>query len=110
MTSILARRLKEVRASATGLRAIRGAWNPGPVQLDATPESILHAIGWLAHHENAMTPVWRTIERFLAEHGTAAGLTLVESAGSSLREISGGVMVRLDGRFFGTIGGGATHA
>ena len=76
----------------------------------ATPESILHAIALLAHHENAMTPVWPTIERLLAEHGTAAGLTLVESAGSSLREIGGGVMVRPDGRFFGTIGGGATHA
>jgi len=63
----------------------------------ATRESILHAIGLLPTIENAMTPVWPTIERFLAEHSTAAGLTLVESAGSSLREIGAGVMVRPDG-------------
>jgi len=49
-----------------------------------------------------MTPVWPTIERFLAEHGTAAAVTLAESAGSSLREIGTRVMVRLDGRFFST--------
>ena len=75
----------------------------------ATRESILHAIGLLPTIENAMTPVWPTIERFLAEHGTAAAVTLAESAGSSLREIGTRVMVRLDGRFFSTIGGGAAH-
>ena len=56
-----------------------------------------------------MTPVWPTIEWFVAEHGTAAGATLVESARSSVREIGTRVMVRLDGRFFSTIGGGAAH-
>jgi xanthine dehydrogenase accessory factor len=57
-----------------------------------------------------MTPVWRTIERFLAEHGTAAGLTLAESVGSSLREIGARVMMRPDGRFFSTTGDDAAHA
>jgi len=57
-----------------------------------------------------MTPVWPTIERFLAEHGTAAGLTLAESVGSSLREIGARVMMRPDGRFFSTTGDDAAHA
>ena len=54
-----------------------------------------------------MTPVWPTIERFLAEHGAAVLVTLAESAGSSPREAGARMMVRPDGRFSGTIGGGA---
>src|SRR5260221_4685063 len=54
-----------------------------------------------------MTQVWPTIERFLAEHGAAVLVTLAESAGSSPREVGTRMVVRPDGRFSGTIGGGA---
>jgi xanthine dehydrogenase accessory factor len=54
-----------------------------------------------------MTPVWPTIERFLAEHGAAVLVTLAEIAGSSPREVGARMVVRPDGRFSGTIGGGA---
>ena len=54
-----------------------------------------------------MIPVWPTIERFLAEHGAAVLVTLAESAGSSPREAGARMVVRPDGRFSGTIGGGA---
>lgn len=54
-----------------------------------------------------MTTVWPTIERFLAEHGAAVLVTLAESAGSSPREVGARMVVRPDGRFTGTIGGGA---
>lgn len=54
-----------------------------------------------------MTPVWPTIERFLTEHGAAVLVTLVEARGSSPREVGARMMVRPDGRFSGTIGGGA---
>jgi xanthine dehydrogenase accessory factor len=54
-----------------------------------------------------MTLVWPTIERFLAEHGAAVLVTLAESAGSSPRETGARMVVRPDGRFSGTIGGGA---
>lgn len=54
-----------------------------------------------------MTQVWPTIERFLAEHGAAVLVTLAESAGSSPREVGARMVVRPDGRFTGTIGGGA---
>src|SRR5579872_6201608 len=54
-----------------------------------------------------MTPVWTTIERFLAEHGAAVLVTLAEARGSSPREVGARMMVRSDGRFSGTIGGGA---
>jgi xanthine dehydrogenase accessory factor len=54
-----------------------------------------------------MTPVWPTIERFLAKHGAAVLVTLAESAGSSPREVGARMVVRPDGRFSGTIGGGA---
>jgi xanthine dehydrogenase accessory factor len=54
-----------------------------------------------------MTQVWPTIERFLAEHGAAVLVTLAESAGSSPREVGARMVVRPDGRFSGTIGGGA---
>src|SRR5260370_2746465 len=54
-----------------------------------------------------MTSVWPTTERFLAEHGGAVLVTLAESAGSSPREVGARMVVRPDGRFSGTIGGGA---
>jgi xanthine dehydrogenase accessory factor len=54
-----------------------------------------------------MTPVWPTIERFLAEHGAAVLVTVAESAGSTPREVGARMVVRPDGRFHGTIGGGA---
>jgi xanthine dehydrogenase accessory factor len=55
----------------------------------------------------AMTPVWPTIEQFLSQHGAAVLVTLAESAGSSPREVGARMIVRPDGRFRGTIGGGA---
>ena len=54
-----------------------------------------------------MTPVWPTIERFLAEDGAAVLVTLAEAAGSIPREVGARMVVRPDGRFSGTIGGGA---
>jgi xanthine dehydrogenase accessory factor len=51
--------------------------------------------------------VWPTIERFLAEHGRAALVTLAEVRGSSPREAGARMVVRPDGGFSGTIGGGA---
>jgi xanthine dehydrogenase accessory factor len=54
-----------------------------------------------------MIQVWPTIERFLAEHGAAVLVTLAQSQGSSPREAGARMMVRPDGRFSGTIGGGA---
>jgi xanthine dehydrogenase accessory factor len=54
-----------------------------------------------------MIPVWPTIERFLTEHGAAVLVTLAQSQGSSPREAGARMMVRPDGRFSGTIGGGA---
>src|SRR6266436_269054 len=47
-----------------------------------------------------MTPVWPTIERFLAEHGSAVLVTLAESAGSSPREVGARMVVTLE-RFEG---------
>jgi xanthine dehydrogenase accessory factor len=57
--------------------------------------------------EHAMIQVWPTIERFLCEHGAAVLVTLAQSQGSSPREVGARMMVRPDGRFSGTIGGGA---
>jgi xanthine dehydrogenase accessory factor len=51
-------------------------------------------------------PVWPTIERFIAEHGAAALVTLAEVRGSSPREAGARMVVRPDGGFSGTIGGG----
>ena len=53
-----------------------------------------------------MPPVWPTIERFIAEHGAAALVTLAEVRGSSPREAGARMVVRPDGGFSGTIGGG----
>src|SRR5271163_1714903 len=54
-----------------------------------------------------MIQVWPTVERFLTEHGAAVLVTLAQSRGSSPREAGARMMVRPDGRFSGTIGGGA---
>lgn len=50
--------------------------------------------------------VWPTIERFITEHGAAALVTLAEVRGSSPREAGARMVVRPDGGFSGTIGGG----
>jgi len=51
--------------------------------------------------------VWPTIERFIAEHGAAVLVTLADAQGSSPREPGARMVVRPDGAFSGTIGGGA---
>jgi xanthine dehydrogenase accessory factor len=53
-----------------------------------------------------LPPVWPTIERYIAEHGAAALVTLAEVRGSSPREPGARMVVRPDGSFSGTIGGG----
>jgi xanthine dehydrogenase accessory factor len=51
--------------------------------------------------------VWPTIERFIAEHGAAALVTLAQAQGSSPREVGARMVVAPSGAFTGTIGGGA---
>src|SRR6185369_5838461 len=51
--------------------------------------------------------IWPTIERFLAEHGSAALVTLAQAQGSSPREVGARMVVAPNGVFTGTIGGGA---
>lgn len=51
--------------------------------------------------------VWPDIERFIAEQGAAALVTLAQSQGSSPREAGARMVVRPDGGFTSTIGGGA---
>jgi xanthine dehydrogenase accessory factor len=50
--------------------------------------------------------VWPTIERFISEQGAAVLVTLVEARGSTPREVGARLLVRPDGGFSGTIGGG----
>jgi xanthine dehydrogenase accessory factor len=50
--------------------------------------------------------VWPTIERFVTEHSGAVLVTIVETQGSSPRETGVRMVVRPDGGFSGTIGGG----
>jgi xanthine dehydrogenase accessory factor len=50
---------------------------------------------------------WPTIERMIAEQGAAVLVTLAECQGSSPREAGARMIVRADGAFSGTIGGGA---
>ena len=50
---------------------------------------------------------WPTIERFIAEHGAAALVTLAQAQGSSPREAGARMVVAPSGAFTGTIGGGA---
>src|SRR3954447_8713590 len=52
-------------------------------------------------------PIWPTIERFIAEHGAAALVTLAQAQGSSPREVGARMVVAPSGAFTGTIGGGA---
>src|SRR5436190_17470033 len=52
-------------------------------------------------------PIWPTIERFIAEHGAAALVTLAQAQGSSPREVGARMVVAPSGAFIGTIGGGA---
>src|SRR6185295_16546970 len=51
--------------------------------------------------------IWPTIERFIAEHGAAALVTLAQAQGSSPREAGARMVVAPNGAFTGTIGGGA---
>src|SRR5947208_14578538 len=51
--------------------------------------------------------IWPTIERFIAEQGAAALVTLAQAQGSSPREVGARMVVAPDGSFTGTIGGGA---
>jgi len=51
--------------------------------------------------------IWPTIDRFLAEHGAAALVTLAQAQGSSPREVGARMVVAPNGAFIGTIGGGA---
>ena len=51
--------------------------------------------------------VWDTILRFLDSHGRCALVTLVEAQGSTPREPGARMIVRPDGGFVGTIGGGS---
>jgi xanthine dehydrogenase accessory factor len=50
---------------------------------------------------------WPAIARFLAEQGAAALVTLAQAQGSSPREVGARMVVAPDGKFTGTIGGGA---
>src|SRR5215211_9386621 len=52
-------------------------------------------------------PIWPTIERFIAEHGAAALVTLAQAQGSSPHELGARMVVAPNGAFTGTIGGGA---
>ena len=51
--------------------------------------------------------IWPTIERFIADAGRAALVTLAQAQGSSPREVGARMVVAPDGTFTGTIGGGA---
>jgi xanthine dehydrogenase accessory factor len=53
-----------------------------------------------------LPPVWPSIEQSIAEHGAAALVTLADVRGSSPREPGARMVVRPDGNFSGTIGGG----
>jgi xanthine dehydrogenase accessory factor len=70
-------------------------------------DSDLHVAPYRRTIAVTMTTVWPTIERFLTEHGAAVLVTVAESAGSTPREVGARMVVRPDGRFHGTIGGGA---
>ncbi len=50
--------------------------------------------------------IWPTVERFIADAGSAALVTLADARGSSPREVGARMVVRPDGGFSGTIGGG----
>ena len=50
--------------------------------------------------------VWRQLTDFVSRHGSAALITVHEVKGSAPREVGAHMVVRLDGAFHGTIGGG----
>lgn len=52
-------------------------------------------------------PVWRRIRQSIADEGRAALVTIVSTRGSVPREAGARMVVRPDGSFTGTIGGGA---
>ncbi|HEX8167753.1 MAG TPA: xanthine dehydrogenase accessory protein XdhC [Beijerinckiaceae bacterium] len=51
--------------------------------------------------------VWRRLQDIVAEHGAAALVTVHATKGSVPREAGARMVVRPDGAFYGTIGGGA---
>jgi xanthine dehydrogenase accessory factor len=51
--------------------------------------------------------VWRRLHEIVAEHGAAALVTVHATKGSVPREVGARMVVRPDGAFHGTIGGGA---
>lgn len=51
-------------------------------------------------------PIWRTLRDFVRDHGGGALVTLAEVKGSAPREAGARMVVRPDGAFHGTIGGG----
>lgn len=53
------------------------------------------------------TAIWEKIAQFLHENGQASLVTLLDVRGSSPRETGARMAIRADGRFTGTIGGGA---
>lgn len=54
-----------------------------------------------------MTPFWERLRQVVEDSGAAASVRLVEVRGSAPRESGAAVVVRPDGGFWGTIGGGA---
>jgi xanthine dehydrogenase accessory factor len=50
--------------------------------------------------------VWRRLAEIVAEHGTAALVTIERAQGSTPREAGARMIVRADGAFHGSIGGG----
>ena len=51
--------------------------------------------------------VWKACADFIASHGAGAVVSIVAVQGSAPREVGAAMVVRADGAFFGTIGGGA---
>ena len=53
-----------------------------------------------------MAKVWSRIRETIEQHGTAALLSIVDTAGSVPRETGARIVLQPAGGFFGTIGGG----
>jgi xanthine dehydrogenase accessory factor len=53
-----------------------------------------------------MTKVWARIRETIDRHGSAALVSVINSAGSAPREVGARIVLQPDGGFFGTIGGG----
>ena len=90
------------------MRSIRR--KPVPLDAPATPEAILRACEALARTPDAATErrvkTWRQLAEFLAAHGAAALIGVHDVKGSAPREAGARMVVRPDGAFHGTIGGG----